>query len=148
MTPKKITVHCSATKNGEFVSIETIREWHIKRGFSDIGYHIVIQPGGEVMRGRPIGVKGAHVEGANTGNIGICLVGMDRFTTKQFAALRDQLDILTYDYNIPISEIWGHYQFASAKKAGKTCPNIEIEKLLNWYVSGEENAIRSSITEQ
>jgi len=38
----KVIIHCSATPEGRDVSLDTIRQWHIKRGWSDIGYHYVI----------------------------------------------------------------------------------------------------------
>ena len=34
----KIIVHCSATPKGKHFSAETIKSWHLKRGFSDICY--------------------------------------------------------------------------------------------------------------
>jgi hypothetical protein len=33
----KIIVHCSATREGQDISVDTIRDWHLKRGWSDIG---------------------------------------------------------------------------------------------------------------
>ena len=38
----KIIIHCSATPEQREVSVETIRKWHLQRGFNDIGYHYVI----------------------------------------------------------------------------------------------------------
>ena len=31
----KIILHCSATPKGEDFSVETIRQWHLQRGFND-----------------------------------------------------------------------------------------------------------------
>ena len=45
----KILIHCSATPQGRDVSIETIKDWHVgHNGWSDIGYHYVIELDGEI----------------------------------------------------------------------------------------------------
>ena len=38
----KIILHCSATPEGREHNVEDIRRWHLRRGFSDIGYHYLI----------------------------------------------------------------------------------------------------------
>ena len=53
-TIKKIIIHCSATREGQDISVDTIRDWHLKRGWSDIGYHYVIDLNGVVRPGRPV----------------------------------------------------------------------------------------------
>ena len=67
--------HCSATPEGRPVSVETIRQWHKARGWSDIGYHYVVHLDGKVEEGRPISKIGAHVKGHNTGSVGCVYVG-------------------------------------------------------------------------
>lgn len=47
----------------------------LHRGFADVGYHYLIDGLGQIYEGRPIGVRGAHVGGRNTGAVGICLLG-------------------------------------------------------------------------
>lgn len=138
--PVRIVIHCSATPNKKPVTMAALRAGHLARGFSDIGYHKVIHLDGTVEDGRPLNQVGAHVEGANTGSIGICLVGGDRFTRAQFDALRRTLDGIFLTYSIPKTELYCHYQFDSAQKQGKTCPNLPINVLLLWYwnVVGEQ----------
>lgn len=139
--PNKITVHCAASPNGKKVPIENIRYDHIhNRGFEDIGYHVVIQPDGQVDLGRPFNFVGAHVEGHNVGNLGIMLIGTDKFTRAQFDALRRTIDGILMTYSIRKSEIYCHNQFDTAQKQGKTCPNIPINVLLCWYheIVGEQ----------
>jgi N-acetylmuramoyl-L-alanine amidase len=140
MKPVRIIIHCTATPNKASVTMDALRKGHLARGFSDIGYHKVIHIDGTVSDGRPMNVVGAHVEGANTGSIGIALVGTDRFTRAQFDALRRTLDGIFMTYSIPKQNLYCHYQFASAQKQGKTCPNLEINTLLLWYwnVIGEQ----------
>lgn len=139
--PNKITIHCSDTTNGLSASIAAMREEHIKRGFSDIGYHYMIQPSGEVVNGRPLNVVGAHVQGENKNNIGICLIGKNKFTKAQFSSLYRLVDTLRICYQIKPYNTYCHYQFPSAVKQKKECPNIVINHLLAWVLLENLEAI-------
>jgi N-acetylmuramoyl-L-alanine amidase len=69
-------MHYSATYEDQNVQPETIRQWHIARGWSDIGYHFVITQDGIRHFGRkPETATGAHVGGHNTNTIGVCVTG-------------------------------------------------------------------------
>jgi N-acetylmuramoyl-L-alanine amidase len=133
MVPKMITLHCADSPNGKTYEVERMRKDHLLRGFKDIAYHKIIQPDGQVDDGRPLNIVGSHVAGHNTGNIGICLVGDTKFTQAQWDALRRTLDGIFLTYNIPKTELHCHYQFDTAIKQGKTCPNIPINVLTLWY---------------
>jgi N-acetylmuramoyl-L-alanine amidase len=153
MTPTRITVHCSASPNGQPYPIEDIRAFHLSKGWKDVGYHAVIQPDGELQRGRGLNEAGAHVgncEGDpwdqpgvhdNEGNIGICLIGEDRFTRQQFDTLRRFISDVSRTYDIRPWRIFCHYQFKSAQKQGKSCPNIEVNRLIAWYMGEHDEAI-------
>ena len=141
MTPEKVTIHCSVTKNGETCDIEKIREWHKAKGWTDIGYHFVTQPDGETQNGRSLTATGAHVEGHNTGNIGICLIGTDKFTQRQFDSLHVVLESLRMLYSIKPWNISCHYEYDTAIKQGKTCPNMKISNILSWYLVNNTRAI-------
>ena len=41
----KHIVHCSDSVTGD---VREIRQWHLARGWNDVGYHFVIRPDGEV----------------------------------------------------------------------------------------------------
>ena len=138
--PYRITIHCSDSANGVAVSKEEITKWHMLRGFRTIGYHLVINPS-DYYYGRSYDELGAHVRLANTGNIGICMVGRDRFTYRQFQMLHDHLDQIRLSYGIPYQNIFCHYQFPTAQKDGKTCPNMSINDLLAWYILGDYRII-------
>lgn len=148
MMPWRITIHCSATKNGQFVSAAEIRKWHLAKGWSDIGYHLVIDVDGTVENGRGLNIQGAHVEGENEGNIGICMIGTDRFDPRQWAALRSKLDSILMIYPIKVWHLYCHNQFKSAIKQGKTCPGFDINTLLAWYIGHYEQAIASHLLEK
>ena len=119
----EIIVHCSATKEGQPVTVEEIRRWHLQRGFADIGYHFVIYIDGTLHNGRPINKDGAHCTGHNSNSIGICYVGgldskgkaKDTRTAAQKAALVTLLKRLKSLY--PLATIHGHREFAN-----KACP--------------------------
>ena len=49
---QKIIVHCTATPEGRNVSVDEIRRWHVKdNGWSDIGYHWIIELDGSLEEG-------------------------------------------------------------------------------------------------
>lgn len=142
MIPKRITLHCSASKNGERYPASEIKKFHMEQnGWTDIGYHMIIQCDGEVENGRSLTRVGAHVEGANENNVGICLIGTDKFSIRQFDSLRYKIDSLRMIYDIPVWEIWTHCQFPSAIRQGKTCPNIPINVILAWYIGNHNKAL-------
>jgi hypothetical protein len=47
----------------------------MERGFWDLPYHYIIAPDGTIYEGRPIEIRGAHVEGLNTGKVGVLWMG-------------------------------------------------------------------------
>ena len=77
----KMTLHHSAgwaatTLEEGKAAVKSIQRFHQDgRGWSDIGYHFLVDMGGNIYQGRPETVLGAHVGGANTGNIGVCILG-------------------------------------------------------------------------
>lgn len=77
----KMTLHHAAgwgakTLEEGKAAVKSIQDFHQNgRGWSDIGYHFLVDMAGNIYQGRPETVLGAHVGGANTGNIGVCLLG-------------------------------------------------------------------------
>lgn len=124
---KEIVVHCSATPTG---TVDSIRNYHINHnGWSDIGYHYVIERDGALKTGRPLEQIGAHVKGANADTIGICLVGDTWFTDMQFNTLQSIINRLVCSYP-SIVNIKPHNWYPSAKQQGKTCPNFDLKQHL------------------
>lgn len=126
-TINEIIVHCSATPEGKDYTLDTIRQWHLQRGFSDIGYHYVIHPDGKVEEGRDVNIAGAHCSGHNSKSIGICYIGgmtadnkkaKDTRTREQRASLWAYLKALREFY--PSASIHGHRDFAA-----KDCPSFD-----------------------
>ena len=72
----EIIVHCSATPKGRNVDTAEIKRWHTEdNGWSDIGYHFVVELDGDIGVGRPQERSGAHCKGKNATSIGVCYVG-------------------------------------------------------------------------
>ena len=125
----KVIVHCTATPENRAVTVEDVRQWHKARGWSDIGYHIMIYLDGTVHEGRPIERSGAHCKGQNKNSIGIAYVGgvdkdmnpKDTRTECQKEALCDILE--HYKTKYPKVEIFGHRDFSS-----KACPSFDATK--------------------
>ena len=73
---KEIIIHCSATREGQEIPVETIKKWHTEgRGWTDIGYHFYIELDGTIKKGRDIDKTGAHCKGHNRNSIGLCYCG-------------------------------------------------------------------------
>ncbi len=135
----KIIVHCSATQEGKDISVDTIRKWHLKRGWRDIGYHFIISLDGEIQEGRPVEQTGAHTKGHNYDSIGICYIGgvesergkngkwiaKDTRTPEQKEALEDILCSLKTLYSS--ARIYGHNEFSN-----KSCPCFNASEEYHW----------------
>ena len=125
----KIIVHCSATREGQHVTVQQIRQWHLQRNFADIGYHYVVYLDGTVHKGRPLEKAGAHCKGYNAHSIGICYVGgldrqgkpKDTRTAAQKAALLSLIRELRQRF--PRATVHGHREFAN-----KACPCFDAKK--------------------
>lgn len=123
---KKILIHCSDSDLIIHDSIEVIREWHLDRGFSDIGYHYFIDKNGTVFTGRKVKTMGAHCRGQNKESIGICLSGKYDFSAFQFQACKDLIMFLIHAFDVKEKNILPHKVF----NKNKTCPNFDIKKVL------------------
>jgi hypothetical protein len=142
----EIIVHCTATRpdwwdrKSTAAKVAEIRRWHTApkpagNGWSDIGYHFLIDRDGTIAKGRDMSRDGAHVLGRNKGTIGISLFGghgsaetdhfADHFTPKQDAALRTLIADLRKQYgDVPVT---GHNQYAA-----KACPGFNVPA---WFTA-------------
>lgn len=139
----EIIIHCSATPEGKDYTVNNIRQWHLQRGFNDIGYHYVIYRDGTIHNGRPIEKTGAHCTGRNSNSIGICYIGgmdssnkkpKDTRTSEQRFALFKLVKQLMSKYDLQINQVKGHYEYAN-----KACPSFDM----NTY-RHEQNTFNSN----
>lgn len=130
-----LVVHCAATPPHVDVGVRVIRQWHLTRGFSDVGYHFVIRRDGTLEAGREVNEVGAHVAGSNRRSVGVCLVGgVDakehrpefNFTRPQMDTLEALLTTLETDY--PRAKVIGHRDVPGVNKA---CPSFDVRSW--WY---------------
>lgn len=127
---KYIVIHASATRPVQDIGAKEIRVWHKSKGWSDIGYHLVIRRNGKVEKGRAIDVVGAHVKGYNSNSVGICMVGgigddfqpAANFTREQWASLKTVVSDLVKRY--PDAGVLGHRDFPDVHKA---CPCFDAK---------------------
>ena len=126
-TINEIIIHCTATPEGKDYTVDTIRQWHRQRGFSDVGYHYIIHSNGQIDDGRDVNVAGAHCSGHNSHSIGIAYIGgmtadnksaKDTRTDEQRTAIKRLLRALRSIY--PKAKIHGHRDFAA-----KACPSFD-----------------------
>lgn len=108
-TATHMIVHHSAgpnTSTNWAATVLSIWNFHVNtNGWCDIGYNWVIDPDGIVYEGRGGGnnVKGAHFCGANSGTVGICMLGnfeTDPPTAAALASLRKLLAWKSCDSNL------------------------------------------------
>ena len=125
----KIILHCADTPEGREVSTAEIRRWHTEeRGWSDIGYHWVVELDGSIHAGRPEERSGAHCKGHNRDSIGVCYVGgsnsdgdpKDTRTPEQKSALASLLSEILDRY--PEAKVYGHRDFSE-----KACPSFDAK---------------------
>lgn len=126
----------SATSRAEGIAaVKAIQDFHQNgRGWSDIGYQFVIDRGGRLYQGRPfldgstsldqvpLLALGAHVGGANTGNIGISMLGCyhppegsqctEQITPEALNTYTTLFAFLSERYGIEPELIRGHRDFS------------------------------------
>lgn len=135
-----LALHCSATRpnwmQGKTPAerFAEIRRWHVQEnGWSDIGYHYVIDRDGNVLTGRPLNVIGAGIAGFNNGVIHVCLIGgdgsseRDKFSDHFTSAQLISLTSLASDIRsrTQIKQVVGHNQYAA-----KACPGFNVPSFL------------------
>jgi len=107
--------------------IEWIRCGHRGRGFSDIGYHYVIDRDGRVWEGRNLRWQGAHVSKHNEQNIGILVMGnfdIQKPSQQQLDGTRLHVRKLLAQYKLSRGRVLTHREWAGAKTA---CPGKHLQ---------------------
>jgi len=153
-----IVIHHSGNAK-HFPTVKEIQDEHMDQmDKADIGYHFAVDKDGKIYEGRPIDIKGAHVDQANTGKIGIVLLGDlstdnaginqgilgairlnfeerdgdDHITDKMRNAVLSLCIHLDRLYKIEI--VAGHMEIASSSHTDERyCPgNLTMEKMEEW----------------
>ena len=123
MEQKYIILHHSLTKDGKTVSWNAIRQYHLRKGWNDIGYHFGIELVGsryEILTGRLLNSPGAHCRLMNQISIGICFVGnfdIEEPPPEQLVIGRGLIRSMMDIFSIENDHIKGHCAYSK-----KSCP--------------------------
>lgn len=161
-TIQLLVIHCTASKNGDSLfrteggrsvtPVEIVDRWHRERKFARraedrarmnpdlaaIGYHWLIYTNGARATGRAAHEVGAHAVRYNAHSVSVCMVGTDKFTPPQWAALADTVRALCAQYNIPLESpdprdprglrgVCGHGELPDV---AKLCPGFSVKQWL------------------
>lgn len=150
----------ATTREEGLAQLKAIQDLHQDiRGWSDIGYQFVVDRSGRVYQGRPFLdgsttleevpalAMGAHVGGANTGNIGVCLLGCyhpsegshceQQITTESMDTYISLFGYLSESYNVAPEQIRGHRDFSAT-----SCPGDNNYVLLPQLITDVEDVIQ------
>ena len=144
---KYCVIHTSDSSFGNSLLIDS---WHKEKGWSKIGYHLVILNGnvksrqynplfdGLLETGRSFDTddyitkdeRGAHVLGYNDVSIGICLIGKNgKYSPMQLDTLANTMKSILKEY--PWIEFVGHCDLDSRKPH---CPGFDVKEFLKTNV--------------
>ncbi len=125
---KHIVLHCTATPQN--TSVKSIQEhWKTKMGWSNPGYHFLIEPDGKVNNLQSVELIANGVAGYNKEAIHISYIGgvdnngkaIDNRTAQQKAA---QIKlILELSHKFPKAKVLGHRDFPNVHKE---CPSFDV----------------------
>jgi N-acetylmuramoyl-L-alanine amidase len=142
----RVVIHHSASPD---VSAAEIHRWHLQRGWSGIGYHLVIREDGSIEEGRPLDTIGSHAgsEG-NSDSIGVCLAGdftRQAPTIKQMESLVKLIDWLTGLYS-PDLVVVRHCDIAATQCPGDLFPWSELQQALKSQIAWKEELMNRALS--
>lgn len=132
---KRVILHCTATKEGAHVDVDTIRKWHLARNFSDIGYHYVIYLDGSINQGRNVFTQGSHTRGENEDSIGIAYVGGldENGKPKDTMSLYQDISFMRLFESLCVTfgklDLHGHNEFSN-----KACPSFDVQHKYKFLI--------------
>lgn len=134
---KKVFIHCSAYGNQDLIGTkfkEAVRRWHvIENGWSDIGYHGLIDCKGQFLLGRPYERVPSAQSPYNSLTLAFCLDGLykNQFNNDQFKTLLELANQIDKAYNNNVT-YHGHIEVAN-----KACPVFDYKTVLGLDSSGK-----------
>ncbi len=131
----RITIHhdgmtpfTSTSQSAAAGRLERIRGSHVSsRGWADIGYHFVVDPGGRVWEARPVALQGAHVKYNNEHNLGIMVMGnydKQSPTNAASTSLDDFVGAMMRKYRVPVSRVYTHQELRPTACPGKSLQQV------------------------
>lgn len=152
--PWRITLHhtdgrYTATLAESLDETRFIQDFHQNgRKWSDIAYHFVVDPVGNIIEARPLETLGAHTLNNNEGNVGIVLLGTyhapknDKPTAAQLAAAGELGRFLVKRFGIDPASLKGHRNYKQTD-----CPgDLAYDRLaeLRGAFAGAQRARKSA----
>ena len=127
--------HTLVSRNKNKEQFNAIDNYHKRKGWGGIGYQYLIEPDGEVKKGRKESEVGAHCTHRfmNYRSIGICLTGnfdIEEPTKKQKESLLKLLNELQAKYGIKDDKVLLHRELATYK----SCPGSRIPNDIRMYL--------------
>ncbi len=126
---RRIIIHHTYSHD---VSVATIHQWHLDRGWLGVGYHYNLRSNGNIERGRPENSIGAHAKPANGDSIGIALtgrfIGDNRPTRAQMGSLVWLIRDIRSRYGA--LRIIGHSDVANTNCPGPGFSFAELDRML------------------
>ena len=119
-----IVLHHAAAKS---CSAQDVHSWHRSRGWIGIGYNYFVRKDGQIYRGRPEDVVGAHTTNYNSKSIGICFEGdfmVESMPKAQLEAGKELVAYLKDKYKI--TKVKGHRDLMATSCPGSKFPFDEI----------------------
>lgn len=125
----RVFIHCSASDKSELRGPK-LYEWtldiHVRgHGWSDIGYHWLIDKRAALISGRPLETEPAAQKGHNTGTLAIMVHGLHHFTAESLDALHQLCQAINEAYRGKIT-FHGHCEV----NPQKTCPVFDYKGVL------------------
>lgn len=135
LPPKYITIHHDGmtpfwglTDLESRARLQWICNGHRGKGWSDIGYHYIVDRSGVVWQGRDVlRWQGAHVKNRNENNIGVMCMGNfveQKPSEAQIEALNRTVAQLRGHYGIPAASVYTHREWPGAQTA---CPGDNLQ---------------------
>ncbi|MGE0395091.1 MAG: N-acetylmuramoyl-L-alanine amidase [Kofleriaceae bacterium] len=141
----RMAIHHTETPTNDSMSpqarLRQIQSYHMDvKGWCDIGYHYLVSRDGRIWDGRPDTKLGAHAGGANTGNLGISVMGSHDSTTitqTQLDSIAGLVKALASIHGVAInrSSIKGHREYTST-----SCPGNALYGQLGAIVAAANGA--------
>src|SRR5262245_51159723 len=124
----RMAIHHTETPTNDSMSpqarLRQIQSYHMDvKGWCDIGYHYLVSRDGRVWEGRKDTELGSHAGGANTGNIGISIMGSHDatpVTQTQVDVIAGLVRSLAIAHDVPMdrTRIKGHREYKSTSCPG------------------------------
>lgn len=145
MKPSYIVVHHIGAEEKD---AEQVKRYHLSLGWRDVGYNYIIERSGQVVKGRPLDISGAHCRagGMNHCSIGVAVIGnIDEHSMlpEQHEALLGLLRELACGHRIPLENILGHREIPGAATAcpGRFLDMAQVRRALAGGVGTEPGTL-------